>query len=109
MGDMVFTLATNNMVQAEKDAKNYAESRVNYFLRHLKPLEWSKFLGQAFAHYVLLSNGKFSIMSEEFNALPYTILSPILIIGQIIFLMFFNKWYAGGNILLLILQAFTLV
>ena len=62
-------------------------------------IDWIEFGLKSFVHFVLM-NKKDEL---EFNALPWTIVGPILIVAQIVFLTVFNDFYAGGNVLLLVL------
>jgi hypothetical protein len=68
-------------------------------------IDWIEFGLKAFVHFILMNKQD----EMEFNALPWTILGPILVVAQIIFLTFFNDFFAGGNILLLVLEGFTIV
>jgi hypothetical protein len=64
-------------------------------------MEWLEFFPQLFIHNFERLFGKLDPTNVVFTALPWTILSPPLIFAQVFFMVFFNKFYAEGNVLLL--------
>ena len=65
-------------------------------------MEWISFGLKWATHYIVEGGGDSLFISDpEFTAIPWSVLSPLLVVGQILFLMFINKFYANGNALLI--------
>jgi hypothetical protein len=67
----------------------------------LKILEWGWFAPTLILHTFEKMFGKIDPMNVIFTALPWTILSQFVVFTQILFMMFENKFFAEGNVLLL--------
>ena len=79
-------------------------------MENLRLVDWIEFLMMWFAHYVIEGGGdSFFLTDPEITAIPWSIISPILVISQILFLLFINKFYANGNTLLISMQTFTII
>lgn len=82
---------------------------MEYLLANLRPVEWGTFLAQVFGYYVLMSPGKFTPTSVWLTALPWTFIGVPLNTIQVAFMLFYNKGYAEGNVMLIGIQIFSLL
>ena len=101
MGQLVYDFTQDDWAGAEKVWLEWFEERVNYFLKHLKPLEWLEFFPQLFLHNYERLFGELDPTNVAFTALPWTFVGPTPVFAQVFFMVFYNKMYAEGNVLLL--------
>ena len=100
-GELVYAATQDDWALAEKTFLSWEQKKVDYFFKHLKVLEWGWFAPTLLFHYYEKIFGKIDPMNVMFTALPWTILSPFGVFTQILFMIFENKFFAEGNVLLL--------
>lgn len=86
---------------------HWYQKKIDYFFRNLKIWDWMLIAPQLGLHLYESLFGKLEPMNVMFTALPWTLLAPFGVFAQIIFMVFENKFFAEGNVLLLGLQVFT--
>jgi len=112
MGTVMTYMIEGKEAEAEKEVVNWYDERLEYLFSHLQIQEWTIFGFEAFCYYVLMGKGVFgkvSPMNVWFTALPWTLIGIVLVGVQIGFLIFWNRWFADGNLLLIGMEAFTMV
>ena len=105
MGTLVYDFTQDDWAGAEKALLEWWQERVTHLILNPKPFDWLIFFPQLLLHNWERFFGKLSVMNVAFTAIPWTIIGPIPTLVQIFFMVFENKFYAQGNVLLLGIQA----
>ena len=81
LGDLVWQLASNNISKVKEDATKFLSKKWKYLISNIHPLQWIEFAFMWFMFDIVEGGqGTLYITDPKFTALPWTVISPFLVL-----------------------------
>jgi hypothetical protein len=110
-GTIMYYVGMEHWKDAADLTDKYLREKGWYFMTHIRATLWVRNICYYLAYYIVMMNGtkKFSFMDVYFTAMPLTFVQGILIILQFFWLLLGNKWFAEGNLMLIIMWVYGII
>lgn len=106
-GTLIFNITEEDFNAAKETEEAWEAERKDHFWKNLRPFEWINFGMDACLYFFVMK--KWNGNESYFGFVPWAIIGSVAVILQMVFFGYFNNLWAEGNILLIVLQLFTLI